>query len=66
MLEADAITKFNTPVNLLLLPIFLKSEGLNADTIFGKSDEFVIAKLEIEEEVDNWALAYFWILKKYI
>jgi hypothetical protein len=53
LLEADAITKFNTPVNLLLLPIFLKSEGLNADTIFGKSDEFVIAKLEIEEEVDN-------------
>ena len=45
LLEADAETKFNTPVNLLLLPIFLKSEGLNADTTFDKSDVFEDNKL---------------------
>ncbi len=61
LLEADAETKFNTPVNLLLLPIFLKSEGLNADTTFDKSDEFDVNRLVIADEFDNWFRAYFWI-----
>ena len=40
LLDDEAVTKFKTPLNLLLLAILLKSDGLSADTTFDRSDEF--------------------------
>ena len=43
--EAEAEIKFNTPSNFDVLVIFLKSDGLNPDTTFDKSDVFEDNKL---------------------